>query len=48
MTDTENDRTAVRFAFVLRELQQAQRPFDVHFVRGDRRNSDRVESSAAR
>src|SRR5258705_3988026 len=26
----------MRFAFVLRELQQAQRPFDVHFVRGDR------------
>ena len=33
----EHDRAAVGFALLLRELQQIQRAFDVHVVRGDRR-----------
>src|SRR5207253_848828 len=33
----KGDGTAVRFAFVLRELEQVQRPFDVDVMRGDRR-----------
>ena len=33
----EDDRAAVRFGFVLRELEQVQRAFDVDLVRRDRR-----------
>ena len=33
----EDDRAAVRLAFVLRELEQLQRALDVDLVRGDRR-----------
>ena len=33
----EHDRAAVRLALFLRELEEVERPFDVHVVRGDRR-----------
>src|SRR5262249_41161038 len=33
----EADRSAVRLALALRELEQVQRPFDVDMMRGDRR-----------
>ena len=44
----EDDRPAVRLGFVLRELEQVERPFDVDLVRGDRRELRRASTAAPR